>query len=144
MHVYRICWYIFIQLNFIKQLPRGSISFRVNPLARGTGQVKLDPRYNWNIVESGIEHHNPNPEIVASFSRLLLNSSLCLNFFSATCPKSKSKSNKFFHNFHLSKSSFTCPVPRASGLTRKLIEPRGSCLMKFNQTRCAMKRMHMH
>jgi hypothetical protein len=62
----------------------------------------------------------------------LLNSSLCLNFFSATCPKSKSKSNKFFHNFHLSKSSFTCPVPRASGLTRKLIEPRGSCLMKFN------------
>ena len=21
------------------------------------------PRYNWNIVESGVKHHNPNPPI---------------------------------------------------------------------------------
>jgi hypothetical protein len=29
-------------------------------------------------------------------------------------------SNKFFHIFHLSESSFTCPGLRASGLTRRL------------------------
>ena len=29
-------------------------------------------------------------------------------------------SNKFFHNFHFSESSFTCPVLRASGLARRL------------------------
>ena len=23
--------------------------------------IKLTARYNWNIVESGIKHHNPNP-----------------------------------------------------------------------------------
>jgi hypothetical protein len=25
-------------------------------------EYHLQPRYNWNIVESGIKHHNPNPE----------------------------------------------------------------------------------
>jgi hypothetical protein len=30
-------------------------------------------------------------------------------------------SNKFFHNFHLSKSSFTCPRLQASGLARRLL-----------------------
>ena len=25
------------------------------------------PRYNWNIVESGIEQHNPNPPFVQRF-----------------------------------------------------------------------------
>ena len=29
-------------------------------------------------------------------------------------------SNKFFHNFHLSESSFTCPRCQASGLARRL------------------------
>ena len=29
-------------------------------------------------------------------------------------------SNKFFHNFHLSESSFTCPGLRASGIVRRL------------------------
>ena len=29
-------------------------------------------------------------------------------------------SNKFFHNFHLPESSFTCPWLRASGLARRL------------------------
>ena len=50
--------------------------------------------------------------------------SLCHNFFSPTCPKAKFRqklSNKFFHNFHLSKSSFTCPVLQASGLARRLL-----------------------
>ena len=30
-------------------------------------------------------------------------------------------SNKFFHNFHLSESSFICPRIRASGLARRLL-----------------------
>jgi hypothetical protein len=30
-------------------------------------------------------------------------------------------SNKFFHNFHLSESSFTCSGLRASGLARRLV-----------------------
>jgi len=48
-------------------------------------------------------------------------SSLCLHFFSPTfCPKAKFRknsiySNKLFHNFHLSESSFTCPWLWASG-----------------------------
>ena len=25
-------------------------------------QLKWPPRYNWNIVESGVKHHNPNPK----------------------------------------------------------------------------------
>jgi len=25
--------------------------------------VKVEPRYNCNIVESGIKHHNPNPTV---------------------------------------------------------------------------------
>ena len=33
----------------------------------------------------------------------------------------KNYSNKFFHNFHLSKSSFTCPGLRASGLAQRLL-----------------------
>ena len=47
-----------------------------------------------------------------------------LNFFSPTCPKAKYRkknsiySNKFFRNFHLSESSFTCPGLRASELVR--------------------------
>ena len=46
--------------------------------------------------------------------------SLCLNFFPPTCPKAKFGknsiySNKFFHNFHFSESSFTYPGLRASG-----------------------------
>jgi hypothetical protein len=29
-------------------------------------------------------------------------------------------SNKFFHNFHLSETSFTCPRLQASGIARRL------------------------
>ena len=27
-------------------------------------QLNWPPRYNWNIVESGIKHHNPNPNSI--------------------------------------------------------------------------------
>jgi hypothetical protein len=27
----------------------------------------LPPRYNWNIVESGVKHHDPNPDILIYF-----------------------------------------------------------------------------
>ena len=27
-------------------------------------QLKWPPRYNWNIVENGLRHHNPNPVFV--------------------------------------------------------------------------------
>jgi hypothetical protein len=46
----------------------------------------------------------------------------------STCPKAKFRkkksiySNKFFHNFHLSESSFTCPRLRASGLAQRLLQ----------------------
>jgi len=51
--------------------------------------------------------------------------SLCLNFFHLLARKPNLEkcsiySNKFFHNFHLSESSFTCPGLRASGLVRRL------------------------
>jgi hypothetical protein len=45
--------------------------------------------------------------------------SRCLNFFHQLVKKQKKKfiySNKFFHNFHLSECSFTCPRLWASGL----------------------------
>ena len=47
--------------------------------------------------------------------------------FSPTCPKAIFRekkniySNKFFHNFYLSESSFTCPRLRASVLVRRLL-----------------------
>jgi hypothetical protein len=45
---------------------------------------------------------------------------VCLNFFHVLAWKPNLEknyiySNKFFHNFHLSESSFTCPRLRASG-----------------------------
>ena len=53
--------------------------------------------------------------------------SLCLFFCSPTSPEAKFRrrkksiySSKFFHNFHLSESSFTCPGLQASGLAWKL------------------------
>ena len=27
-------------------------------------QLYWSPRYNWNIVESGVKHHNPNPKLL--------------------------------------------------------------------------------
>ena len=52
--------------------------------------------------------------------------SLCLNVFHLPARKPNLEkmyiySNKFFHNFHLSESSFTCPGLRESVLARKLI-----------------------
>ena len=46
--------------------------------------------------------------------------SLCFNFFHLLARNPNLEnfsiySNKFFHNFHLSESSFTCPRLRASG-----------------------------
>jgi len=51
--------------------------------------------------------------------------SLCLNFCHLLAWKPNLEncsmySNKFFHNFHLSESSFTCPRLCASGLVRRL------------------------
>ena len=51
--------------------------------------------------------------------------SLCLNFFHLLARKPNLEtfsiySNKFFHNFHLSESSFTCPGHWASGLVQRL------------------------
>jgi hypothetical protein len=51
---------------------------------------------------------------------------ICLNVFHILARKPNLEkmsiySNKFFHNFHLSKSSFTCPGLRASGLVWKLV-----------------------
>jgi len=51
--------------------------------------------------------------------------SLCLNFFHVLARKPNLEkcsiySNKFFHNFHLSESSFTCPGLQASGLAWRL------------------------
>jgi len=28
---------------------------------RFSAPIKLTARYNWNIAESGVNHHNPNP-----------------------------------------------------------------------------------
>jgi hypothetical protein len=45
----------------------------------------LQPWYNWNVVESGVKHHNPNPiEICWQFVFLcyqlhFVDSTLCLN-----------------------------------------------------------------
>ena len=51
---------------------------------------------------------------------------VCLNFFHLLARKSNLEkfsiySNKFFHYFHLSDSSFTCPGLRASGLVWRLL-----------------------
>jgi hypothetical protein len=52
-------------------------------------------------------------------------------------------SNKFFHNFHLSESSFICPGLRASGLARRLVSK--SCaqyydtlMVYFTPSNCAL------
>ena len=57
--------------------------------------------------------------------RLCVKTSLNLNFFHLLAQKPNLEkfsiySNKFFHNFHLSEYSFTCPRLRASGLARRL------------------------
>ena len=54
-----------------------------------------------------------------------VNLSVCLHFFHLIARKANLEqisiySNKFFHNFHLSESSFTCPGLRASGLAQRL------------------------
>ena len=56
--------------------------------------------------------------------------SLCLNFVYLLAQKPNLEklyiySNKLFHNFHLSESSFTRPGFRASGLAQRLIYIRG-------------------
>jgi len=59
-------------------------------------------------------------------SHLKSYSSLCLNLFHLIARKPNLEknyiySNKFFHNFHSSESSFTCPWLRASGLAWRLL-----------------------
>ena len=61
-----------------------------------------------------------------SMSVQLTSYSLCINVFHLPARKLNLEkmyiySNKFFHNFHLSESSFTCPGLRESVLARKLI-----------------------
>ena len=61
---------------------------------------------------------------------------LCLNIFHLLARKSKLEkftiySNKFFHSFHLSESSFTCPQFWASGLVRRLSVQRFSENLEF-------------
>ena len=34
---------------------------RFSPGSPISSTNKTDSRYNWNIVESGVKHHNPNP-----------------------------------------------------------------------------------
>ena len=51
---------------------------------------------------------------------------LCLNFFQLLARKLNLEkismySNKFFHNFHMSESSFTCPGLQASELAQRLV-----------------------
>jgi hypothetical protein len=60
-----------------------------------------------------------------SWIKLEMKYSLCLNFSHLLARKPNLEkcsiySNKFFHNFHLSKSSFTFPGLRASGLAQRL------------------------
>jgi hypothetical protein len=62
-----------------------------------------------------------------TFSPPNLFNSLCLYYFHLRAQKPNLEkfsiySNKFFHNFHLSESSFTCPRLQASGLARGLQE----------------------
>ena len=45
-------------------------------------------------------------------------------------------SNKFFHNFHLSQSSFTCSRLRASGLARRLLFIRNKLQVFTNTIYC--------
>jgi hypothetical protein len=52
--------------------------------------------------------------------------SFCLHFFhllawKPNLEKNNIYSNKFFHNFHLSESSFNCPGLQASGLAQRLL-----------------------
>ena len=60
---------------------------------------------------------------------LKIHYSLCLNFFSHLLARKPNlenfsiNSNKFFHNVHLSESSFTCPGFRGSGLAWRLHNP---------------------
>ena len=43
-------------------------------------QLEWPPRYNWNIVESGIKHHNPNPNHVYFVRVVYLTTPLNLNY----------------------------------------------------------------
>jgi len=44
-------------------LKRAMRTVDTNLVLRFPPPVKLTPQYNWNIVESGIQHHNHNPLI---------------------------------------------------------------------------------
>ena len=63
--------------------------------------------------------------ILPSYASPVTGACLCFNLFHLLTQKSNLErfsidSNKFFHNFHLFESSFTCPGLRASGLARRL------------------------
>ena len=75
-----------------------------------------------NVVEKNQNSHLQKVDASINYTnnivqKVLLshtNSSCCLNFFhlltrKPNLEKNSIYSNKFFHNFHLSKSSFTCP-----------------------------------
>jgi len=73
-----------------------------------------------------------------SETRIAIYISLCLNCFhllvrKPNLEKCSNYSNNFFHNFHLSESSFTCPGLRVSVLARRLKwEPSGVHISPFN------------
>ena len=76
-----------------------------------------------SLVRTAKQNYSEIIFILQSFN--LSSHSLCLNFFHLLAQKPNIEkisidSNKFFHNFHLSESSFTCHGLRASGLAWRL------------------------
>ena len=55
--VYSIHHYV---IKFVSDLRQVSGFFRV---LRFPSQIKLTVRYNWNIIKSGVKHHNPTANI---------------------------------------------------------------------------------
>jgi hypothetical protein len=66
--VYSIQHYV---IKFISELQKVSGFLRV---LRLPPPIELTTRYNWNIVESGVKHHNPNPtiEIMVEYKILII------------------------------------------------------------------------
>jgi hypothetical protein len=82
--------------------------------------IKLD------IIFRNLKKKNSLQTIIYLVMKFVYSVSLCLNFVHLFAPKPNLEeeqniySNRFFNNFHLSESSFTCPGLRASGLERRL------------------------
>ena len=55
VEVYSMQHYVIKLVSDLRQIGGFLLVLRFPPL------IKLTPRYNWNIVESGVKHHNHNP-----------------------------------------------------------------------------------